>query len=123
MAVAVVSVGGGVVIDRRADARTAVLQADLEASFAGTTSADLLDGEGRMAPGQPYPGVPPIASLTTAGGAAPDLITADGMVLQARYRVASFGGTRCLVATWTTTGIQVNEGDDRQCSGSALTLD
>ncbi|MEZ5407139.1 MAG: hypothetical protein R2761_03880, partial [Acidimicrobiales bacterium] len=85
----------------RDDRRVSALRADLTASFAETTSTELLAGVEPRAGNQMYLGVPSIADLTTTGGVAPDLITADGRSVQARYVVGSIRGARCVVATWT----------------------
>lgn len=107
----------------RDDRRLGHLRDDLTASFAETTSTELLAGVEPRAGNQMYLGVPSIADLTTTGGVAPDLITADGRTVQARYVVGSIRGSRCVVATWTEAAFAVADGTDRQCSGGALILD
>lgn len=110
-------------IDRRTDRRADALRNDLLATFTDTTSTELLTGAEPSTGNQMYLGVPSIADLTTIGGTAPDLITADGRTVLARYTVADIRGGRCLVATWTDASFAVADGDDRQCSGGALILD
>ncbi len=107
----------------RDDRRVEHLRDDLTASFAETTRDDVLTSGQPVADNQMYLGVPSKADLTTAGGVAPDLITADGRTVQARYVVGSIRGGRCLVATWTEAAFAVADGTDRQCSSGALILD
>lgn len=105
-------------VDRRADRRVDRLQADLMASYADTTSGDVLPATGDSPADRVGPSVPATTDLAASDGTTPDLVTVDGSTVQARYSV----GGRCLVATWTESSFAVVDGDDRQCAAS-LTLD
>lgn len=122
-AVLVVVTTANFAIGRRTDRRADALRDDLLATFTDTTSTELLTGGEASSGNRTYLGVPSIAELTTGGGTAPDLITADGRTVLARYTVSDIRGGRCLVATWTDASFAVADGTDRQCDDGALILD
>ncbi|MEZ5410619.1 MAG: hypothetical protein R2761_21510 [Acidimicrobiales bacterium] len=111
-----------VAIGRRIDHRVDALQADLVATFADTTSLDLLHGTVDSPSNRMDLNVPAQDDLSASDGTIPDLITVAGGTVQARYTVGGIGGGRCLVATWTQSSFAVVDGSDRQC-GASLTLD
>lgn len=108
----------GLAVDRRADRRVDRLQADLMASYADTTSGDVLPATGDSPADRVGPSVPAATDLAASDGTAPDLVTVAGSTVKARYTL----GRRCLVATWTQSSFAVVDGSDQQCAAS-LTLD
>lgn len=118
LAVVAISFMSQTLTGRQSDRQFEQLRADLDESFSGTTSDDFMQTYYDEITSQPSGQIS--TEIATEKGATPDFIQLEGNVLKARFGTQSFGGDRCIRATWNTEGVTFEEGSGKQCTASNL---